>query len=105
MSTLYKIISSDDYVETTAEAVRRHELRMRDALSNPDYTCDIQSSLTDESSDIALAIETPDALWKAVCDDKSQTWSDAEAVAEAMGYELQFDSNKRGSWNYQFVKV
>jgi hypothetical protein len=106
MKTLFQIITaSDKYIETTAEGVSGHTLRMQDALSDPEYTCDIVSSLSDrtnESPDIALSVETPDALWNAVCDDKCQTWADAEALAEEMGYELKFDSNKHGSWNYRF---
>ena len=106
MKTLFQIITpSDTYVSTTSDSVARHELQMQDALSDPEYTCQIVSSLNDrtnESPDIALSVETPDALWNAVCDDKCQTWADAEALAAELGYELTFDSNKHGSWNYRF---
>jgi hypothetical protein len=106
MKTLFQIITpSDSYVSTTSDSVARHELQMQDALSDPEYTCHIVSSLNDrtnESPDIALSVETPDALWNAVSDDKCQTWADAEALAAELGYELTFDSNKHGSWNYRF---
>jgi hypothetical protein len=109
MKTLFQIItSSDSYVSTTPEAIARHTLSMQDALSDPEYTCEIVSSLNDrtnESPDIALSVETPDALWHAVCDDKCQTWSDAEALAAELGYNLTFDSNKHGSWDYRFELI
>ena len=106
MKTLFQIITpSDSYVSTTADSVARHTLAMQDALSDPDYTCDIVSSLNDltnESPDVALSVETPEALWVAISDDNCETWSAAEALAAELGYELQFDSNKHGSWNYRF---
>jgi hypothetical protein len=106
MKTLYQIITpSETYVSTTADSVARHTLAMQDALSDPGYTCQIVSSLNDrsnESPDIALSVETPESLWIAISDDKCQTWSDAEALAAELGYELTFDSNKHGSWNYRF---
>jgi hypothetical protein len=106
MKTLYQIITpSDTYVSTTSDSVARHTLAMQDALSDPSYTCEIVSSLNDrttESPDIALKVETPDDLWAAISDAGCETWSDAEAVAAELGYELTFDSNKHGSWNYRF---
>jgi hypothetical protein len=106
MKTLYQIITpSDTYVSTTSDSVARHELQMQDALSDPEYTCQIVSCLNDrtnESPDIALSVETPEALWIAISDDNCQTWADAEALAAELGYELTFDSNKHGSWNYRF---
>lgn len=109
MKTLFQIITtSDNFCDTSADNVARHTLRMRDACSDPAYTCDIVDSIsnrTNESPDIALRVHTPDALWNAVCDEKCETWADAQALAEEMGYELKFDSNKHGSWNYRFELV
>ena len=109
MKTLYQIITpSETYVSTTADSVARHELQMQDALSDPKYTCQIVSDITgrtNESPDIALSVETPDDLWVAISDDKCQTWSDAEALAAELGYELTFESNKHSSWNYRFELI
>jgi hypothetical protein len=106
MKTLYQIITpSETYVSTTSDSVARHELQMQDALSDPEYTCQIVSSLNDrtnESPDIALKVETPDDLWAAISDAGCQTWADAEALAAELGYALTFDSNKHGSWDYRF---
>lgn len=106
MKTLFQIITpSNSFVDFSAEAISHHTLRMQDALSDPEYTCEIVSSLsgrTNESPDVALQVETPEPLWNAVCDDKCQTWSEVEELAETMGYELHFESNNYGSWNYRF---
>jgi hypothetical protein len=109
MKTLYQIITpSETYVSTARGSVARHELQMQDALSDPSYTCQIVNFLNDrsnESPDIALKVETPDDLWVAISDDKCQTWSDAEALAAELGYELTFDSNNHSSWNYRFELI
>ena len=106
MKTLYQIISpSDTYVSTTSDSVARHTLQMQDALSDPEYTCDIVSDLvgrTNDSPDVALSVETPDDLWVAISDAGCETWLDAEAVAAEIGYSLQFDSDTHGSWDYRF---
>lgn len=52
----------------------------------------------------ALEVQVPDELMPLLVDANPIRWSTLEAFMDSRGYELSYDSNKFGSWNYRFQK-